>query len=148
MSINVLGIIPDGYTESGAIQEVPRLYPRVEITWRPMLGPELADYYQQVDGLKGKQVRQLAAGHLAGKLKKWDVKGPDGAVLPITSANVLLLKDRLFARLWSIVTGQDAPDEAPGKSPEDVEADLQDAIRAAETGQSVQAVREARQKGN
>lgn len=145
----MLGHIPnDGYTERGVLLEQPRIYPRVEFAYRPFTVLELGEYGQQVQGLRVEERLALMAGHLAGKIRKWDLKGADGQVLPITQPVVLSLKDPLFYRLWGAVTSQQPPDEQPDKSPEERAAELQDQIDAAAQNKTVAEIREARQRKN
>ena len=144
-----LAIIPnDGYTERAVLHEVPHLHPRVEFRFRPMLVAEVADYWQQAEGLKGAQLRRLVAAHLANKVKEWDVKDDRGEAVPVTAANVMLLKDHLFKRLFGVVSGQEPPDAAPDRSPEEARADFEDVLKAAESGRSVREVREEREAKN
>ena len=151
----VLGVIPDdGYTERGRLNGVPGLYPPVVFRWRPMLVNELSEFWQRSEGLKGVQLRQLMAAHVAGKLKEWDLRGPrqadgsEGDVLAITKEQVLRLKPVLFDKLFAIVSGTQAPDALLDRSPEEEAADLDDALKAAETGRPLAAIREERLRGN
>lgn len=146
---DVLGVIDgDGYTERGTLAGVPHLYPAVTFRWRPMLVLELADYYEKAAALKGQQLRRLVAALLAGKVREWDLKGEGGKVLPINSASMLSLKPQLFDRLFNVVSGTEPPDALLGKSEAEDQAAFEDTLKALETGQSPQALREERDVKN
>lgn len=148
-SSNVLGFIPDdGYTEPFLVLGVPGLYPRVEGRFRPMLIEQLVDYWRVSEKLKELEVRKMVAGYLAAHVKEWDLKDAKGHTVPITPANMLRVKHGLFRRLFAIVSTEEAPDLQPGKPVEDRDEDLDAAIEAAQSGRTIQEVREARQRGN
>ncbi len=146
--MDLLGFIPDGWTDSGTIAAWPRLYPAVKITWRPMLTTEIAEHFDRAAELKAPQARQLIAATLTNRLKSWDLKDEKGQVLPIKADVLLKVKDQLFQRLWLVVMGREPPDEREGATPAEQQDELADVLKAAETGRSVEDVRQERQRGN
>ncbi len=89
---DVLGYIPDGYTESGVITAIPGLYPTVRFSWRPMLIEERMVYLKTAEKLAGVQLRQLAAARMERHVTEWDVKDTGGNVVPVSVASLLRLK--------------------------------------------------------
>jgi hypothetical protein len=145
----VLGFIPDdGYTEAGVIVAVPGLYPRIEIEFRPMLMQERADYFKGAEQLQGGNLRRFAAGYLKKHLVKWDLRNRKREAVPITVETVMKLKERLFNRLFAIVSTDEAPDIEPDKLPEARDEDAADILRAAETGRTLAEVKEERERKN
>lgn len=140
--------INDGYTETAVLHEVPGLYPRVEFTFRPMLIEQRVFYYKVAQKLEGVQLRRLIAGHLAQQLVEWDVKDRKGNVVPITVDNVMRLKSRFFDRLFAVVSTEEAPDESPDRDAAEADLALADARKAAETGRTIQELREERERKN
>jgi hypothetical protein len=144
-----LGFVPadDGYTEEARINERPGLHPALTFRFRRMTSEDFADFLQQASKLDERQITRLMGAHLAGRLKSWDLKGPDGQVFAITADNVRRLVRTLFVRLWSCVAGMEAPD-ALVQSEQETAADLEDALAAAESGRPVALVREERLRKN
>jgi hypothetical protein len=143
----MLGIIEDGYTERGVLA-ASGLHPRVEFTYRPMLVEQIGDHFQAAEKLAGKNLRRLVADHIARHVKGWDLKDAKGDPVPLDKDHVLLLRPRLFNRLFSVVVGDEAPDERPGADAAEVDAEVADLLKAAETGRSAVALREERHRGN
>jgi hypothetical protein len=143
-----LAIINDGYNETAVIHEVPRLYPAVKFAFRPMLISQRQDYFKGAEKLTGLPLRRFVAGYLVAHLVSWDVQDAKGQPVPITVDNVLRLKEKLFTRLFGIVNTDEASDETPDETPAEKDQDALDAIKAAETGRTLQDVREKRERGN
>lgn len=144
-----LGVVPnDGWTEHGVIKGVANLYPRIELSYRPFTVLELAEYGRVSEALRPEERARLMAGHLAGKIKSWDLRGPKDDPWARTAEGMLALKDPLFFRLWALVTMQSPPDELLDQSAADREGALQDAIKAAEAGRTIAEVREERLRKN
>jgi hypothetical protein len=145
----VLAFIPDdGYSESGVLFAVPGLYPSVRLEWRPMTQEVRAEYYKASEKLQDFPLRRLAAGYLAKHLKSWDLKNRKGEALPVNQTNALRVKEKLFNRMFRVVLNEEPPDLEPDRAEEDKDADVADALRAAETGRTVGEVREERERGN
>jgi hypothetical protein len=144
----VLGYIADGYTEEAILHAVPRLFPQVCFSYRPMQTEECTDFRKASEKLVGMELRRLAAGYLSSHLKSWDVKDAKGAIVKIDSASLLRLKEGLFNRLFAVVMTTEAPDDRPSASEEEKQADFADVLKAAETDQTVAQVREAREVKN
>lgn len=144
---DVLGLIEDGYTESGVLLGVPGLYPRLAFRFRPMLIQERMEYGQAAEKAGPMTLRKLVASYLAKKLQSWDLKDAKGETVPLTTDNLLKLKARLFDRLFSVVSTDQPPDLEPDKAADD-DGDVADVSKAAETGRTVAEVREERQRKN
>lgn len=145
---DVLGHIGDGYEESGVITGIPGLYPTIFIRWRPMLIEERATYLKTAERLSGVQLRQLAASRMERHLTEWDVKDAGDHVVPITVASLMRLKERLFNRLFSIISNEEPPDIITDQDDDEAQATVADLARAAEEGRGVAEVREERQRKN
>ena len=113
----LLSFIHDGYSRSAFIAGIPRLYPDVRFTFRPMLSQARAvvsDRIAKSDPSKGET---LAATAIVAHVSDWDVTDHEGKTVDVSTANVLRLQPRLMAKLFSIVVGNLPPDEDPGASP-------------------------------
>lgn len=90
--------VPDGQTETQFINSVNALWPDdvIEVTYRPAVGYE-ADFV--IGDMR------TAPEFLLGKIVKWNVPGPTGAVLELTLDNIKNLDPAFFSRLVSIVGG-------------------------------------------
>lgn len=144
----VLGYIPDGYTEPFTIIGIPGLYPTVSGTMRPMLQEELVAYYKAIEKASPWQVRQMVAKLLADHLVTWDVKDDKDQTVPIKPAPILRLKDKLFSRLFGVVSTQEPADLQPESTSDELDAAAADLLKAATTEQPVSQVREERERKN
>lgn len=106
------GYIPDGYTRKGFIRGVSRLFPDVKFIYRPILLAERAELNAKLALADAKQVEKLAADAVAKHVVSWDMQHEDNT-LPIDAATILRLEPSLFDRLYSIIHGRQAGDEAP-----------------------------------
>ncbi len=138
--------IADGYTERAWLNELAGVYGRVEFSYRPMLQEEIVAYAQSSKAKTGMDLRQFVAALLSHKLKEWDLRDGKGVVVPITAGNLLRVKERLFMRLWDVVSGDAAPDGVLDRDDAESAAAAQDLLTAAQTGRPVSEVREERQK--
>ena len=146
-----LGYIPadDGFTERGWVERVPGLYPRVELSWRPMCMEELAAYANLYEKLQGMKRRELVAGLMAGKIRSWDLRNPvAGKTVEINEAELLRVKEQLFFRLWGVVTGDKPADGLLDRHSAETSEDCQALVEAAKTGRSLAEVKEARARKN
>lgn len=143
----VLGFISDGYTERGTVAAVPGIYPAVKLTWRPMLIEQLVAYYKASEKASALQLRQICAKLLADHIVTWDLKDARGGTVPVSVASMLRLKDRLFNRLFGVVSTQEAPDSLP-EDDEELAAAADDLLKATQGDQSPVEVREARERKN
>ncbi|HTU22509.1 MAG TPA: hypothetical protein VMG10_31010 [Gemmataceae bacterium] len=149
MESDVLAFIPDdGYTESGTIIGMPGLYPTVNFSWRPMLQEQLVAYYKAVEKASTWQTRQIVAKLLAEHIVSWDIKDKKEQVMEIKTARCLRIKDKLFTRLFGIVSGQEAPDVQSGQTDDEIEAAASDLLKAATVDLPVAVVREEREVKN
>lgn len=145
---DVLGHIGDGYTESGTIAGIAGLYPAIHLSWRPMLIEERATYLKTAERLSGVQLRQLAAARMERHLTEWDVKDSGGNIVPTSVASLMRLKERLFNRLFAIISNEEPPDVVTDQDADEAQAVVADLARAAEEGRGVAEVREERQRKN
>lgn len=123
----VLNYIPDGYTETGYIAEVPRIHGEVRFTFRPMLNEERAIVYgRRAKELSPRELEQQFAAEIVARVNEWSLVQDDGSPLAITRENVLRLKPMLFQRLFQIVAGSDASDVDP-TWPQEAKAEVADA---------------------
>ncbi len=144
-----LGYLGDGYLEDVWISGVKGLYPRVAFEFRPMLQAELIAYFRAAENLTGEPLRDLVAGLLAAKIKRWDLKANrKGDGVPLTVAAMRNLKDALFNRLFAVVSTREAPDGHASRSDDDAAAAAADLLEAARTDRPVSAIREEREAKN
>jgi hypothetical protein len=144
----LLGYIEDGYTANFHIAGVPNLYPPVRGSFRPMLIEELVTYYKASEKASGLQVRQTVAKLLADHLVSWDMRDAKGNVVPLKAAAMMRLKDRLFQRLFAVVSTAEAPDAEPELPDDEFEAAAADLLKAAESDRSLAEVGEERERKN
>ena len=148
MSAEVLGLIEDGYTESGYIAAVPQLHPALRFRFRPLLTEERTAFLKSIANTDRSQQDKKATALVKDRLQEWDLCGRDGAVVPLTADVIKRLKPRLFERLFGIVLGSDAPDEDPEANQEDRDQLSADKETAQQAGQPFQQIREARDQKN
>lgn len=109
--------IPDGYTEKGYIEGVPRLYEALRFKFRPMRiedGSEFLDLLSKMSA-KPREGEVFTAKMLAKRVLEWDLKDK-GQTLPLDVKTLLGVQRRLFYRLMAIVLGTDASDMDPAWS--------------------------------
>jgi hypothetical protein len=140
--------LADGYTERAFLAELPGIHGRVEFGYRPLLQEEIVAYETASKGRQGMQLREFVAGLLAAKLKSWDLRDGKGQVVAITAPHLLRLKERLFLRLWAVVSGQEAPDGTLDRDDDETRAAAEDLLEAARRDRSVAEVREERLRKN
>ena len=125
---------------------VPRLHGEVRIKFRPPTTERLNRF---IDGLKKQSLVALAKAEteaMATNIVEWDLKDPDGALLPIKNATVAALQTTLFNRLKDIVIyGRDGGDADPE---EELKELMESNAEAAETGLTLAQVREDRDVKN
>jgi hypothetical protein len=140
--------IDDGYDEPGFIAEVPRLFPALRFTYRPML-PEQRDFVlRQLNKLTPEQYSLRVCAEIAARVKSWNATGRAGAVVPINVASVRTLWGPLFDRLFAVISGDMASDVDPEASPEDQQRAADDAMQAGLQGLPPGIVEELKSLGN
>ena len=139
-------VIYDGLTEKAFIAAVPRLHGEVRIKFRPPTTERLNRF---IDGLKKQSLVALAKAEteaMATNIVEWDLKDPDGALLPIKNATVAALQTTLFNRLKDIVIyGRDGGDADPE---EELKELMESNAEAAEAGLTLAQIREGRDVKN
>lgn len=116
---DLLSIIPDdGYTESAYVDKQRGIHGAHRIRYRPLTHSERYVVGNALSTKPPVEASQILYATLASKIKEWDVCAASGATLPITSANVAILKPNLTERLYSIVSGHDGGDQDPDAKPE------------------------------
>lgn len=119
--MTLCAFIDDGYTEDGYIVEEPGLYPAVRFRFRPMLATEYGAMLVTLVTNQFPKIRKDMAEAVSQRVKEWDVVDRHNQPVLISTANLLKIKDPLLAKLFRIVSCQEASDqcdEAP-----DIEAD-------------------------
>lgn len=89
--------------------------PPLRFRYRPMTAEENHGFERPSDCVVITLNATIYARMLAERIKAWDLKGPDGKVLPISEATMLRLRPELFKRLEGIVLYCDqTSDPMPG----------------------------------
>lgn len=140
--------IPDGQTLTGFVNEAPGLYPKITFTFRRMTAEEFAEYRQAVDRLNEVQAQRLVSAHLAARIVSWDIASSDRNILTVNEDAVRRLPRALANRLWLIVAGVEGADGILGQTKGDDDMEFRAALRAAQTGRSLQEVREEEERKN
>jgi hypothetical protein len=109
--MTTLAYIPDGYTEDGFIAAEPGIHPAVHFSYRPMLHEEVVQV--DVEAARKNGSNQPAARALAEKIVQWDITDPKGQPLAVGFEVLTKLRGKLFLKLWAIVAGFRASDDAP-----------------------------------
>lgn len=108
--------IPDGYTESGYVAGIPRLYPPVAFEYRPMLPGERARALKLSDTAQYADAADAEVGAANAILKhivRWDVVDDKGAELPVSVKSLLHLRPSLNTQIFNIVLGLRPSDPTP-----------------------------------
>lgn len=141
--------IHDGYTVAGYIQEVPRLYPAVRFTFRPVLSQNRAVVFQEIqlttDARKGETI---AAELVKSQILSWDIVDHEGNAVEITTTNALRIQPLLFNRLFKVIIGDRAPDEDPNVSAPQRNRDSEASLAAALSGETPEATEAADAKNS
>lgn len=113
----ILGIIPDGYTVHGYIAEVPRLYPALRFTYRPVLTQHRAIIFREIAKANDPNKEEtIAAQAIARSVTGWDMKDAKGESVSLSTSSILRVQPKLLGRLFRIAMGDEAPDEDPNIS--------------------------------
>lgn len=132
------GYIPDGYTFKGFIKGVPRLFPDVRLSYRQTLTNARAAIRHAMDLAESDPVKveTIGAQTIATHVTAWDLKKPDGTIVPLTVAEILRLQPMLERTIFRIVMGDVAPDEDPTLADADKNAAADEMLRVALSGES------------
>lgn len=139
---NTLNFIPDGYTESAFVRAIPNIHGDFRFEYRPMLVEERTPLLAASNSMKPDAYDRKCAAELAKKLVSWDLADEKGNAVPISAANILRLKPKLWGRVFAIVAGLDAHDGDPGLSVEKKGPDDDDQYESALSGKPVGDVRQ------
>lgn len=102
--------VGDGYEEPGFIAAVENLHPELTFTFRPLTAEELGDHTASTAHADERGKRKVVADKLAKKLVSWSLVDQHNNPVSVSAENMLKLKPRVFARLFEIVWGYDAPE--------------------------------------
>jgi hypothetical protein len=115
--MSILGHVPnDGYTETAYIAEVPRLYPEVRITFRPLPNEKRTLISYQIDKKKDTDRPGHWNAVIAKQVLSWSLKDEKGDPLPTTDKLISRLKPALYTRIFGLIMGSDNGDEDPNGS--------------------------------
>ena len=134
-------LIKDGYDESAYLEAVPQLHGPLRFKYRPIPTEDASEFFEQSQKLKAREADRKTAKLIKDRLIEWDLK-EKGEHVPITQANVLRLRRRLFQRLGSVILGIEACDLDP-TWPEEEQDEFVALKSGAEPGQTFGAAREA-----
>lgn len=134
--------IPDGFSTTGYICEIPRLHGAVRFKYRIYLSQARAEIITQISKATPKEGEKFAAMAVAKNLLSWDVQNGDGKDLEITAEHVLKLHPKVAHRLYRIVMADEPPDSEPGQEDETPGEDPETAFAAALNGESYEEARE------
>ena len=143
-----LAFIPDGYTETGVLNEVAGVYPRLQFTYRRLTAEEFAEWSQLAMPLTEQQTQNLIAEYLAARISDWDVKDQKGEKAAVDVKTTRRLVRSLSQKLWRIVAGLEGPDVVIGQSAGDADAAYQAALQAARSKRPLVEVREEAERKN
>jgi hypothetical protein len=103
--------IPDGYTKS---TEIPacHAWDAITLTYRPMASTDFAAYLAKSKGLDDAGWCRLVHDLIAAKIVSWNIVGPDGGTIEVSSQNVGRLTHELVLKLWKIVSTQENDGDA------------------------------------
>lgn len=131
----VLGYIHDGYTMSGFIAAVPRLYPALRFSYRPVLSQNRAVIFRQIASANDpRREESLAAQAIKSQLVGWDLKDQKDEPVAIEVSNILRMQPRLMNRLFRIVMGDEPGDEDPALADEQRDGAAESELSAALAG--------------
>ena len=103
--------IPDGYTRDTTIEAGP-LWDEIVVTYRPMAAADFAAYLAKSKGLDDAGWCRLVHDLIAAKIVSWNIVGPDGGTIEVSSQNVGRLTHELVLRLWKIISTQENDGDA------------------------------------
>lgn len=119
--------IPDGYTMTDYIAEVPRLHGAIRFTYRQMVSMEVAVVADAMAKVSGKKSEQLCAAACSRQLISWDITH-NGETIEITAANVNRLQRKAMSKLFAIISGAgpgDIDPDADDAKTDDADAEVQ-----------------------
>lgn len=97
--------IPDGYTKSQTIPACPA-WDEIQLTYRPMAAADFAAYLAKTKGLDEAGWYRLVCDLIAAKVVSWNIVGPGGEAVEVSSANVGRLVNELVLKLWNVISTQ------------------------------------------
>lgn len=110
----------DGFTIDRFVNEVPRLYPALNFTYRPVDAPRRARLLDARQGSDEETAVRRLSEVVAEQIVDWDAKDQKGCKVDKTNEGVLALHPVLLNRLFNIIVwASDAGDEPPNSSRSD-----------------------------
>lgn len=130
-----LGYIHDGYTLHGYVAAMPRLYPELRFTYRPVLSQNRAVIFRQIASMDDpRREESIAAQAIKAQLIDWDLKNHKGEAVAVETAEILRVQPRLMNRLFRIVMGDEPSDEDPLAAAAERDAQIESDLSAALAG--------------
>jgi len=112
--MSTISLIPsDGYTEHGYLTGIPHLYAELRFDYRPATLRQQSLFFEAASKLAGMKFRNAQAAFVKTQLVSWSMKDKDGVAVPITEANLIQLKPKLFNRFFDVVIGNEPSDDDP-----------------------------------
>lgn len=138
----------DGYTEDAYIAAVPGIHGAFRFKYRPMLIEEQSALSFAGREMKPAAYDQKCGKEMAAKLVEWSLCDKRGEPVPVSVRAVLMLKPRLFNRLFAIVLGNDASDPDPYAAHDGELTATEEQYESALSGRTVGEVRQERDEKN
>jgi hypothetical protein len=98
--------IPDGYTRETTIPASAQ-WDEIQLVYRPMASTDFAAYLAKSKGLDDAGWCRLVHDLMAAKVVSWNIVGPTGDTIDVSSQNVGRLTLELVLRLWKIISTQE-----------------------------------------
>jgi hypothetical protein len=103
--------IPDGYTRETTIPASGQ-WDEIHLVYRPMASTDFAAYLAKSKGLDDAGWCRLVHDLMAAKVVSWNIVGPTGDTIDVSSQNVGRLTHELVLRLWKIISTQENDGDA------------------------------------
>jgi hypothetical protein len=103
----------DGYDRDMFVRGVPRLYGDLRFTCRCVLHEDAIAFFDRHKLVPAVEYERKSAEFVASAMSAWDRTDRSGAAVPLTGAALLACPPPLWRRIFSIVFGNEPPDEDP-----------------------------------
>jgi hypothetical protein len=108
-----LAFINDGYIKRGFIKAVPGLYPSVSFEFRPTTAAQAEIIFgQSRRETNDDRVTTFHSNVIKKHLVSWDVKDYKGNLVPIETDKIRSLHPSIFQKVFSIIVGSTATEDA------------------------------------
>jgi len=146
--METLNLIQAGYTEKGFVKAEKGIHGELRFEFRPVLVTDRSAHVSAIDGMKADAFDRKTAEVIEQHLISWDVTNAKGQPVPPTRINILRLKPRLFAKLYSIILGFEPSDIDSQWDQDATDQLVETSYDAAIEKQTVGAVREEQDSKN